>query len=177
MTEEVWKDILDFNGLYKGYYQISNLGRVRSLDRTDSAGRKLSGRLLKQSNNRVGYLFVNISINGKRKTLRVNRLVAKAFIPNPYDKIFVNHKDEDKHNNNVNNLEWVTPKENSNCGTSIERSAKNRQKRIKVIYRDNTYEYWESATTFAQEYRNGVDQRHIVDVLKGRRKKHRGLRF
>lgn len=168
--EEIWRDIKD----YEGMYQVSNLGRVKCLDRIDSAGRKRYGRILKLWNSR-GYLQVGLSINSKGKKFSVHRLVAQAFIKNPNNKLEVNHKDEDKTNNRVDNLEWVTSKENSNWGTGIERSAKNRSKRIKVIYRDNTYEYWDSAAEFARDFR--IDQRRINNVLRGRRKTAAGMKF
>lgn len=177
MIEEVWKDILDFDGLYKGYYQISNLGRVRSLDRVDSLGRKQIGCILIGSNSWNGYRQVSLKRNSKSKTFRVHRLVANAFLENNDNKPQVNHKDEDKHNNNVKNLEWVTIKENANYGTRNERLAKSQSKPIKVIYQDDTYEIWESASKFAREYGNGVKRSNIVQVLSGDKKTHRGLRF
>lgn len=176
MINEVWKDILDFDCFYKGYYQISNLGRVRSLDRIDSLGRKQIGRILNGINAR-GYVRVSLKKNSNNQGARVHRLVAMAFIDNPENKPYVNHKDENKNNNNVDNLEWVTAEENTNWGTGIERRAKTQSIPIKVIYQDNTFEIWQSASLFAREYGNGVSQKHIVDVLKGRRKTHYNLRF
>lgn len=174
---EIWKDVILLDNFYKGYYQVSNLGRVRSLDRIDSMGRKQKGCILQGSNSWNGYKQVSLKKNSNSNTFRVNRLVAITFIPNPYNKPQVNHLDEDKTNNKVDNLEWVTIKENANWGTGIKRSAKNRSKRIKVIYQDDTYEFWESATAFAREYGNGLIRSHIVSVLTGNRKTHAGLRF
>lgn len=100
--QEIWKDIRG----YEGYYQVSNFGNVRSVDRVDSHCRNLKGRILKLSNGT--YKSVTLSTNNVCKNHSVHRLVAEAFIPNPNNLPCINHKDEDKHNNNVNNLEWCT---------------------------------------------------------------------
>ncbi len=106
---EEWKDVVG----YEGSYEVSNLGNVRSKNREfinkKGAIRKIKGRLLKQMGKMNWYKSVNLS----RKTFRVHRLVAQAFLPNYDNKPFVNHIDGDKTNNTVNNLEWCTPKENS----------------------------------------------------------------
>lgn len=171
MNEE-WRDVVG----YEGYYQVSNLGRVKSLERIDSNKHLVKERILKQSM-RGKYLKVELSRSGSPAIFSVHRLVAKAFSENKENKPVVNHINEDKLNNNADNLEWVTYKENSNHGTVIDRRVKKRYIPIKVIYQDNTYEIWESATVFAKEYGNGVTKQNIVAVLKGRSKTHAGLRF
>ena len=121
--KEVWKDIEG----YEGYYQVSNLGQVRSLDRTipfRGGEKKLEGMILKQKLNK-GYNMVGISMGGKQKGKLTSRLVAKAFIDNPENKPEVNHIDENKQNNRVENLEWVTAKENANHGTRNQKVIKN----------------------------------------------------
>lgn len=177
MTEkEVWRDVVGYEGLY----QVSNLGRVKSLDRLIN-GRcsghktKFEERILKTFTNKKGYYRVGLVKNRKQIKYFVHRLVAIAFIPNPENKPYINHKDETPYNNNVNNLEWVTPKENSNYGTLIERSAKSHSKPIKFIYRDDTYEVWESQTALAREFK--IEKSGINMVLKGRIKAYHGLRF
>lgn len=113
---EIWKDILGYEGLY----QVSNLGNVRSLNYRRSGKLKL----LKQGTDN-GYKRVELSKNGKKKKYWVHRLVAISFISNPNNYKEVNHKDEDKSNNNVNNLEWCTREYNINYGTAMKRSSEN----------------------------------------------------
>ena len=121
--EEQWRDIIiEKNGVvydYSGIYEVSNLGRVRSVDRVDSRGRRLEGRILKQNKNK-GYLSVALC----GKVFKVHRLVATVFVPNPNNLPQVNHLDENKHNNRVDNLEWVTAKDNMNYGTRNQRASK-----------------------------------------------------
>lgn len=109
---EIWVDIEG----YEGMYQISSYGNVRSLDREVHGGyagtyiRKGAAKALTPDFD--GYLSVSLHKDGKDKVFRVHRLVASAFIPNPDNKLEVNHKDLDKTNNHVDNLEWVTRSEN-----------------------------------------------------------------
>ena len=121
--EEIWKDVVE----YEGYYQVSNLGRVRSLDRIASNGRKIKGKILSTKVNTPPYYpRVSLSVNGKMKLVQVHRLVAQAFVynPDPEHKTQVGHKDESRTNNRADNLEWVTPKENSNMPLHRERVSK-----------------------------------------------------
>lgn len=170
MIEE-WRDIKYFEGIY----QVSSLGRVRSLDRIDSVGKQQYSRILKDGDNGGGYRMVVLTKNAKSTAFKVHRLVAQSFVSNPENKHVVNHKDENKSNNNVDNLEWVTHKENVNYGTNIERRTKNQSKQIKVIYRDNTFEIWESQTVFAREFK--VNASSINSALNGRMKTYKGMKF
>ena len=102
--KEIWKAIKD----YEGKYEVSNLGRVKSLERTSRLNRKIKERILAPREHTGGYLRVQLS----RKDFYIHRLVAETFIPNPENKPMVNHKDGNKHNNCVDNLELVTHSEN-----------------------------------------------------------------
>lgn len=104
---EKWKDIIGF----EGFYQISENGNVRSLDRFDSI-RDLKGQSIKPNLKRNGYLQVGLRREGKRKWESIHRLVAIHFIDNPENKPQVNHIDGNKQNNNIYNLEWATSQEN-----------------------------------------------------------------
>lgn len=110
--EEIWKDIKDWKD-----YQVSNLGNVKRLNYRKTGKEKK----IKQQKLKYGYLYITLNQNGKRKTFRVHRLVAQAFIPNPNNLPQVNHKDEDKTNNVVENLEWCDARHNSNYGTRNKR--------------------------------------------------------
>lgn len=138
---EIWKAIEGYEGLY----EISNYGRVKSLDRIGHGGRKLKGRILKKAKNKDGYFVVDLDSHGKRKQFRVHRLVATAFIPNPNNYPCVNHKDENKLNNNVDNLEWCTIKYNSTYGNAIIKRQKKRNyysisKRVICIETNTIYD-------------------------------------
>lgn len=128
--KEEWRDIGCCKGYeeFAGLYEVSNLGRMRSKDRVIAYkdGRKIrhKGRLLKQSLDRYGYLYVTLSINQKIKAIKVHRLVALAFIHNPNNYPVVNHKDEDKTNNMVDNLEWCTIRYNNYYGSRSSRAGR-----------------------------------------------------
>lgn len=106
---EEWKNVIGYEGLY----EVSNKGNVRNVRRNT---------LLRLTKTNYGYIQVSLYKNGIRTGLKVHRLVAEAFIPNPDNLPQVNHKDEDKTNNNVTNLEWCTAKYNNNYGNRLEKS-------------------------------------------------------
>ena len=105
---EIWKDVKD----YEGFYQVSNLGRVKSLDRFDRIHHHWKGKMLKLAMSRGGYLAVELNKNGKASKKSVHRLVAEVFVPNPLNKSMVNHLDGIKTHNTPDNLEWCTDSEN-----------------------------------------------------------------
>lgn len=119
--EEIWKDIVGYEGLY----QISNLGRIKSLSRfckySSGKTRKVNERIMKFDISKLGYFRVHLSKNGIDKKILVHRLVAQAFIPNPKNYPIINHKDENPSNNKVNNLEWCNVEYNNTYGNKIKK--------------------------------------------------------
>lgn len=109
---EVWKDIKG----YEGYYQVSNLGSVKSLERKEvnSIGvlKSYESKVLKDVDNGRGYSQIRLYKNGKGITVKIHKLVAESFLENPRGLIEINHIDGNKKNNSVENLEWITRKEN-----------------------------------------------------------------
>lgn len=157
--KEIWKDIDGCEGLY----QVSNLGRVK---------RVTTGRVLKGSKITGGYLGVSLYKNSVMSTKKIHRLVAEAFIPNPESKSQVNHIDENKTNNKVSNLEWMTAKENSNHGTRNERLS------IPIIATNiKTDEVTEFYGAHECARQLGLHQQNITEVLKGRYKQTVGSTF
>lgn len=121
MEEEIveeWRNVVGYEGLY----QISNLGRIKSLRDNHNNPRE---KIMKQIFDKDGYLKTILSKNKKHKCFMIHRLVAIAFIPNPDNLPQINHKDENKTNNSVENLEWCDHKYNVNYGTCQERKVKN----------------------------------------------------
>ena len=177
MDGEVWKDVVGYEGLY----QVSNLGRVKSLDKVistrngySSFEKSIKGRVLKQVLV-MGYLKVHLVNIGKGKSIPVHRFVAMAFIANKNNYPQVNHKDEDKTNNIVDNLEWCTALYNNNYGTRNERISKNqnndrKNKPILQFTSDGKFvKEWVSITE-ASKY--GFKRRSIQRCLKGEYKRH-----
>ena len=151
---EIWKDIEGYEGLY----QISNKGRVKSL----KWGKE---RILKPGWNTGGYLKVYLFKNTEAQDRLVHRLVAEAFIPNPYNKPQVNHKDENKKNNCVENLEWITCMDNCNYGTRNERISR------KILQYSKSGEFireWVGALEVERVL--GINNSDIIQCCKGRRK-------
>lgn len=143
--EEIWKDIVGYDGLY----QVSSLGQVKMLGRIkrlwNGGETYLKPKILNQ-NVICGYKKVKLrDKNGEAKMISVHRLVAAAFIQNQDNLPQVNHKDENKLNNNVENLEWCTAKYNSNYGTGIKRCSEARFKRIaQISLNGNVIREWNS---------------------------------
>lgn len=126
---EIWKDIVGYEGLY----QVSNLGRVKSLSKYDRLNRFHPEKMKSQVNNGTGYLIVNLKHNGAQKMKTVHRLVAEHFIQNPLGLSDVNHKDGDKTNNRIDNLEWCTHAENVKHAVDIGLHADFGQRKVLCI--------------------------------------------
>ena len=126
---EIWKDVVG----YEGFYQVSNKGNVHSVARIDSIGRKIGGRTLKPRYHRDGYLQVILCKNGIRKNKLIHRLVLEAFVENPNNLPEVNHKDENKINNGLSNLEWCDTSYNNNHGTRNRRIGQTKSKKVRAV--------------------------------------------
>ena len=120
---EEWKDIVIVrNGItydYTGLYKVSNTGKIYSL---------VKNKIMKNKNTKAGYLVMGLTKNKKSETFYVHRIVASMFLENPHNYEQVNHKDEDKTNNNIENLEWCSSDYNANYGTRNEKVSESRKK-------------------------------------------------
>jgi len=147
---EIWKPVVG----YEGFYEVSDIGCVRSVDRdVDIKGilASLMGVTLKQHQTPPGYTVVKLCRNGSGNSFRVHRLVAAAFIPNPKNKSEVNHINGVKHDNRIENLEWATPKENSRhahatgiktCNGEKNSNAKLNNLKVRIIRRMCELSLW-----------------------------------
>lgn len=155
---EIWKDVIG----YEGRYQVSSEGRIRSLP-TKSRTKYFSGDIIKQFQDKAGYMAVGLS----RKIFKVHRIVATAFIENPNNYPCVNHKDENKTNNKIENLEWCTHRYNSNYGTRNKRISQNSGRMI-VQYdlNGNEVKRWKSIADAARYY--GVERTTICGCCANR---------
>lgn len=158
---EDWKDIQGFDG-----YQVSNEGRVKSL----KFGKE---RILKSWKVENGYLIVRLYKDGKRVWKLVHRLVAEAFIPNPQNLPEVNHKDENKSSNIVENLEWCDRSYNINYGTRTQKCADKESKMVDQID-PITGEVIRKWTSVNECGRNGYASSAVSRCCNGLRKTHKG---
>lgn len=180
--EEIWKDIEGF----EGYYQVSNLGNVKSLNRIlkDNGGFFIKAGNYKRFEEQTGYKRVALSKNDQNKKFMVHRLVAQAFIPNPENKPFIDHIDGNRANNKVDNLRWSTSKENINNPITVLRRSESlkghndirkqcaKKCRIKCIETNVIYESMKEC-----ERITGIRQCHISEVCKGHRKTAGGFKW
>lgn len=174
--KEIWKDIPN----YEGFYQASNLGRIKSLERIDAIGRKRKERILKPRLG-CGYYRVVLYKNSIVKAYLVHRLVWIAFNGQIPENMQVNHLDERPINNALSNLNLMTPKENCNWGTGIERQAKKRingKKSKSVLQYDLQDNLIKEFPSLMQVYRElGFSYGHIGDCCNGRLKTAYGYKW
>ena len=133
--EEIWKDIEGYENLY----QVSNMGRVKSMGNGNS--NKSKEMIMKQTKNRKGYHMIRLCKEGVGKGFSVHRLVAQAFIPNPNNLPQVNHIDEEKTNNIVDNLEWCTAEYNVKYGTRTDKTSK---QILQITSENKVVRFWKS---------------------------------
>lgn len=156
--KEVWKDIQGYEGLY----QVSSFGNVFSCRRK---------KCIKLRKTKKGYFRAHLSKEGHAKDFAIHRLVANAFLHNPDNLPQVNHKDEDKANNRVDNLEWCTQKDNVNHGTCMERTHQKQRKRVLCV---ETGVIYPSVTDVAKQHNYSISFvanacRNIYKYKKGER--------
>ena len=169
---------------FEGLYEVSNLGSVRSKDRTvirnNGYPLSLKGRLLPQykkcGNSDIPRLFVNFSKEGKQYTKSVHRLVAMAFIPNPLNLPQINHKDENPLNNCVDNLEWCDNEYNHNYGTRNIRQAEKLTKKVAIYDLHMNFLSICGSILEASKLYN-CDPSSITKVCKGKYKHHKNYIF
>lgn len=177
MEDEVWKDVKGYECLY----QVSDKGRIRSLDRIVISGygkpHRLKGKILKAQTHHCGYLEITLHKDGKRNTHKVHRLVAEAFLPNPDNLPCINHKDEIPYHNNVDNLEYCTQKYNINYGTRTQRMAEKCSKKVyQYTLTGELVKVWNST---AECGRNGYAANNISNCCRRKYcyKTHKGFRW
>ncbi|ARE25304.1 NUMOD4 motif-containing HNH endonuclease [Lactococcus cremoris] len=172
-TEIEWRDIAGF----EGQYEVSNTGLVKSLKGKKERIMKPKRKKIfkRDGSTELGNEELVLSNGGVRTSKLVHRLVAQAFIPNPEIKSEVNHLDENKGNNSVENLQWSTRKENLEWGTRVERSAKAQSQAILSIDEFGTVEKIYSSMN--EGGRDGYTRSSISYVLSGKRKKYKNLEW
>ena len=183
--EEIWKNI-------EGYpnYQVSNMGRIKRLS---TGYYRRTEKILKPQLQNNGYLHIKLSQKDKTKCILVHRLVAQVFIPNPNNLPQVNHINEDKTDNRVENLEWCTQKYNINYGNGISKRVKTnkengtykkigeinskiRSKSILQFSKDNSFiRRWDCIMDVQREL--GYDNKQICSCLKNRQKTAKGFKW
>lgn len=164
---ELWKNVLGFDVLY----EVSNLGRVRTLyDRFK--GYTDQYKYLTPTDNDNGYLRFNFKLNGKSKTVYLHKLVAQAFVPNNQNYQEVNHIDENKYNCCASNLEWCDHKYNCNYGTRNLRSGLKNCKKIKCVETNIIYNSIDEASK-----KLNIIKTAICNCLNGRSKSCGGYRW
>lgn len=184
--KEIFKDIEGFEGLY----QISSMGRVKSLNYKGTGKEKI----MKPQKKKNGYYFIGLRKRGSKKyCYHIHRLVGLMFIPNPNNYPCINHKDEQKQNNHIENLEWCTHKYNCNYGTHNEKLSKALKGKkptqeqidkmskahsipiIQLTLNDEFVKQWDSARQAGREL--NIHSTDITKCCKGKRKTYKGFKW
>lgn len=163
LPNEHWKYIEE----YEGRYQVSNYGRIKSVERIVEnyhSQSLLKERIMKQTMDKCGYLYVRIGHDKKFKNKFVHRLVAQSFIPNYYNLPFINHKDENPLNNKVENLEWCDDTYNKNYGTALDRRSKKMKNHVGISSPVRLYNIW---GIFIGSYPSAAECGRIINASPG----------
>ena len=173
---EIWKTAVYDGEIYEGLYRVSNLGRILSLNYNNTG----KPGLMNPFDNGDGYLRVVLCKNGEHKKCLVHRLVAFTFLENPENKPEINHIDEDKTNNRVDNIEWKWHKDNINHGTRNERAGKantNGKCSKKVLQLSLSGELIREWPSVSECGRNGFDKGNVCKCCNGKKSQYKGFRF
>lgn len=182
--EEIWKDVIG----YEGYYKISDLGRVKSLPRNGTVNREI---IMKPKLSKAGYLTIHLRKSGYSKHRKIHRLIAMAFIDKVEGKEIINHKDGNKLNNSISNLEWCTYKENAQhahdtglAKTDIKQIAAARAisiavrtKRVKQLDMEGNEIREFASMTEARKRLNKTSSSMIARVCTGKAKSYEGFKW
>lgn len=179
---EEWKDVIGYEGLY----QVSNEGRVKSLERyvdsKNGSKRFEKEKILKYCITKNGYPSVILAKFGTRKLKKIHRLVGETFIPNPDNLPQINHKNEDKTDNRVENLEWCNQYYNNHYGTKYQRQIKtqmNREDCSKIVYQyslnGQLITIWPSINEIERKMK--ILRQGITAVCLGKRKTYKGYKW
>lgn len=184
MEQEIWKPVLGVNdGLYDGYYEVSNFGRFKMLPRLlrHSKGMRVSKEKIVMGTNSHGYKIVSFKKDGIKKTLHVHTLVARAFIDNPFPDKFkiVNHLNSDRSDNRVENLEWCDYSRNAKHaieagrlkilkGTERKNAILDEKKvlAIKLLYKSGNFSLWDLSLIF------NIGKTTVQKIIKGTKWAH-----
>lgn len=168
--EEIWKDVKG----YEGYYQVSNKGRVKSLNRISAQNHVMPEKILKQDVSVLGYCQVTFYKDGKKKREKVHRLAAFMFLTNENNYPQINHKDENPSNNNVDNLEWCTQAYNNLYNDRHKRIGKKMERAIYVI-KDERKSLYDSGRKASKIL--GLTEASVYRCLRGELNTHKGYTF
>lgn len=175
IENEIWKPIIGFEGLY----EVSNSGKIKSLERFDTKKRPIKERILKTRANYQGYEYLGLCKNGIKKSYTVHRIVLRAFVTNLQNLPTINHKNGIKSDNRVENLEWLSVKDNINhaLNTGLRKRGefiglKNSQAKltelevfqIRALAEEGNLRQWQIAKKF------NISQGHVSDILNKKRR-------
>lgn len=175
-VREEWRPMVG----YEGYYEVSNLGQIRGVERLinckNGTRKTIRGKVLKQSTHyKNGYKSVMVTVSGNQKRILVHRAVAIAFLENPNDLPEINHKDENKENNAVENLEWCTRQYNNSYGSAKVRGHEKQSKPVKQIKDGKVIAIYPSAMEAARQ--TGGTQGGISGCCRGELKTSGGYKW